>query len=111
MKILIVEPDEYFHEQFRRDLPAELFFARGLAKARGFLLTEKPDLVVTELLFPDGHAYDLFAELGGLPVIVFSKIGHLEDVQATLERGVAGYFLKGQDSVRDIHKLALALVP
>lgn len=111
MKILIVEPDEYYHSLFQNGLAdvAELIITKRAGEALDLFHQGPPDTVVTELLLEDGHAYELIPKLRPLPVIIYTKIGYLEDVQAGLNLGVSGYFLKGQDTVNDIKKLILAL--
>ena len=92
MRILIIEPDEYYHLQFTQTL-AEL----------------------GELLLPDGSGYEFLEEarqISGnkqLPIIIFSKVAHLEDIQESLNYGITGYFVKGQDSVNDVKKLLLTI--
>lgn len=109
MKILVVDPDEYYHAQYRQHLSeiAELVFARGVDEARERLQHE-PDMIVMELIFSDGHAYDILPDFKSIPAVVFARTGHLGDIEAVLNLGAAAYFVKGQDTVNDIKRLAMA---
>ncbi len=77
----------------------------------------RPDVLVMELLLPDHSGYEFLREirsqylLSELPVIIFSKIQNFEDIQQSLNLGVSGYFVKGQDPFRDVQKLLLSLKP
>ena len=110
-KILIVEPDEYYHQQFRDHVAdaAQLIFSKGLTNAFRMIEQQQFNLIVTELLFPDGHAYDLLSRIQDVPVIIYTKIGHMEDIEQSLNLGVSGYFVKGQDSINDVKQLILSL--
>jgi DNA-binding response OmpR family regulator len=117
MRILIIEPDEYYHLQFTQTLAelGEILFARRLTHGKKLLAEKSPDVVVMELLLPDGSGYEFLEEarqISGnkqLPIIIFSKVAHLEDIQESLNYGITGYFVKGQDSVNDVKKLLLTI--
>lgn len=113
MKILIIEPDEYYHRQFRDQVEdiAELFFSRDVAGAQDVIDAQPLDLVVSELIFPDGHAYELLPKIQHIPFIVYTKVSHLEDVRQSMNLGARAYFVKGQDTLSDIKKFALAFSP
>lgn len=109
MKILIIEPDEYYHTQFREIVGpfADMVFTRGAEEGLNAAAAGDFDFLITELLLADGHAYDLLPKLQRIPIIVYTRISHLEDVEACMDHGVTGYFLKGQDSINDIKRLLL----
>ena len=115
MKLLILDPDEYYHQQFARVLSDdfEMFSAKDSGGAKKLLAEKIPDVVVSELLLEDGPSFSLISALRSsgktMPVIVFSQIANLEDIQETLGMGVSGYFVKGRDTVSDVHQLLLTL--
>lgn len=114
MKILIVEPDEYYHDLFAKTLDfSDLHLARSAAAARAFLDKSIPDAVIMELLLPDEPGYAVLQELRRhplVPVIVFSNVSHVGDIEASMELGANAYFVKGVDSVNDVRKLLLNYV-
>lgn len=111
-KILIIEPDDYYHAQFQNHLAdiAELTVVKRAAAALAALqdTASRPDIVVMELLLEDGHAYDLMPKFRGIPIVIYTKISHLPDVQASLNLGAIAYFVKGQDTLNDIRRFVLA---
>lgn len=116
MKILFIEPDEYYHPHFKQhfeDLGEVVIFKNGAA-AKDFLKDAIPDALVMELLLGNLSGYDILdflqksGQITDLPVIIFSKLENLEDIKESLGRGVNGYFVKGKDTISDIKKLLLA---
>lgn len=113
MRILIIEPDEYYHSQFRDHIGqlAELEFSRSGESPLRMIEAGSFDLIIMELLLQDGHAYDLLPKIRNIPVVIYTKVSHVEDVQQCLNLGVNAYFVKGQDTINDIKKIVLAYNP
>lgn len=118
MRILFVEPDEYYHQTFAEDFGSigEVIIRKHGKGVRTVLEELAPDVVVMELLLPDGPpGFEVLAEISeyrrrrDLPVIVFSQIDHLEDVTESINSGVTAYFVKGRDTLNDVKKLVLSL--
>ncbi|OGE82955.1 MAG: hypothetical protein A2846_02245 [Candidatus Doudnabacteria bacterium RIFCSPHIGHO2_01_FULL_49_9] len=117
MKILLLEPDEYWTRQFTDRLGGqfELIIARDTADAKHLYEAESPDMVVGELLLADGSSYGFLENLralslnAALPIVIFSQVDSLQDIEATLALGVSGYFVKGRDRINDVHNLLLTL--
>lgn len=113
MRILLIEPDEYYHAQFANHLAdiAELAVASNLSDARELIAEMTPDVIVLELLLQDEPAYKLLEEMSqdrhSAPRIIFSKIYNPEDIRAAMNLGASGYFVKGRDTIHDIKKLLL----
>ena len=114
----MVEPDDYYQRLFRASLGqlVELQVLRRGREAEQSIQKSAPDALVMEMLLPDQSGYQLLQKIRkeperqSLPIIIFSRVGSLEDVEASFAYGVAGYFVKGQDSVHDVKKLILSLV-
>lgn len=117
MRILIAEPDEYYHSQFLEHLGSlgEIRISRDGGSLKKLIDNFQPDALITELVLGDLPAYSVLLALRNsptkysLPIIVFSKIEDLEDIQEALGLGVSGYFVKGKDTISDIRKLLLNL--
>lgn len=117
MRILLVEPDEYYHAHFSEAVApfGDLMIGRTAAEARTILRDFSPDALVMDLLLPDQSGYEFLQEIQELrerrtmPVIIFSRLTDLEDIQESLGYGVTGYFVKGQDSIQDVRNLLLNL--
>lgn len=119
MRILLLEPDEYYHAKFSETLGplGELTIATKTADVKKLLRESEADALIMELLLPDSAGYEFLQEIDDLrvarklPVIIFSRVDHLEDMSQSLNQGVAGYFVKGRDMISDIKKLLLTLEP
>ena len=117
MRILHIEPDEYYQHELAKHLDEQfdIITAADAYTADSLLASAAPDIVVSELLLADGPSYAFLEKLrkqqnnSALPIIIFSSIGELGDIEATLSLGVAGYFVKGKDQVNDVKKLLLSL--
>src|SRR3989338_8502019 len=109
MKILLVEPDEYYHSQFTThtsDL-GELAITSNAGEARELIAKINPDVIVLELLLSDGPAYKLLEEMNEdrrkfIPTIIFSKINNPEDIEAALNLGSNGCWLTFWSQTRQI---------
>ena len=117
MKILIIDPDEYYHRLLERELQhlGELIFMRSAKQAELAAAAAPPDLLITELFLEKENGYQVlqkFRKEQGphIPVIIFTKVDHLEDMQEALGLGVTGYFIKGQNTVDEIKNLILNYV-
>ena len=69
-----------------------------LAAARQLLVTQAPDVLLTDLGLPDGSGIDLIRETArahpGTDIMVISIFGDEEHVVACIEAGATGYVLK-----------------
>jgi len=119
MTILLIDPDEYYHQQFSNHMSRhfDITAVKDSGQAQKLLASECPDMVVMELLLADGASFTVLEELrkthgnSAVPVVIFSKIDNLEDIEHTLSLGVSGYFVKGRDTINDVHNLLLSLNP
>ncbi len=71
--------------------------AGSLAEAGG-ILGAPPDIVLVDLMLPDGPAYDLIAalrETGQCKIIVISVLGDERAVVSAFRAGAHGYLMKG----------------
>jgi len=71
--------------------------AGSLAEAQ-WMLAEPPDIVIIDLMLPDGAAFDLISqlsELGRTRIIVISVLGDERAVVSAFRAGAHGYLLKG----------------
>ena len=116
MRILFVEPDEYYHAHFREIFGkfGDILIAPDAQRAAAFLQSSPPDVLVTELLLPDVSGYEFLQDISEewqqnpFPVIIFSQITHVEDMAASLNIGISAYFTKGRDQLRDLEKAVLS---
>lgn len=98
--ILIVEDEESYQDALNIGLSVEGFVVVGamnIAEARELLVTAKPDLVLLDVMLPDGSGIDYCRELHDttrIPVIMVSARSSEVDVVLGLEIGAADYVTK-----------------
>ncbi len=98
--ILIVEDEESYQDALNVGLSVEGFVVVGatnIAEARTLLLTAKPDLVLLDVMLPDGSGIDYCRELHDtthIPVIMVTARTSEVDVVLGLEIGAADYVIK-----------------
>jgi two-component system response regulator RegX3 len=98
--ILIVEDEESYQDALSVGLSVEGFVVVGatnIAEARTILATSKPDLVLLDVMLPDGSGIDYCRELHDtthIPVIMVTARTSEVDVVLGLEIGAADYVTK-----------------
>ena len=98
--ILVVEDEESYQDALNVGLSVEGFVVVGatnIAEARALLLSSKPDLVLLDVMLPDGSGIDYCRELHDtthIPVIMVTARTSEVDVVLGLEIGAADYVTK-----------------
>ncbi len=98
--ILVVEDEESYQDALNVGLSVEGFVVVGatnIAEARAILATSKPDLVLLDVMLPDGSGIDYCRELHDtthIPVIMVTARTSEVDVVLGLEIGAADYVTK-----------------
>lgn len=75
----------------------EVAIAMNLAEARACLLAQMPDVVVLDIMLPDGSGLDFLRELrrkAALPVLMLTALGTTEDTVRGLDLGADDYLAK-----------------
>lgn len=115
MRILLVEDDQFFQKFYALKLTESGFTvdvasngSEGLTKAR----SEKPDLILLDLIMPVMDGFTVLEELGKdpilktVPVLVFSTLGQEQDVSRAKALGAKDYVNK---TFFDFEKLRLKI--
>jgi two-component system response regulator RegX3 len=98
--VLVVEDDESYREALSRGLTLEGFVvvdAADIKSAREKLRATTPDLVLLDVMLPDGSGVDFCQEIrrdAGTPVIMVSAKSEELDIVLGLEFGAADYVTK-----------------
>lgn len=109
-KILIIEDDQFLVDAYKTKLShienIKVTTARDGKEALDSINTDKPDVIILDLLTPN---LDGFGFLEGLrvqnikiPVLVASNLGSEEDIKKAMDLGAQGYFIKSNSSIQDI---------
>lgn len=111
MKILLAEDDKFisraYTDGFKR-AGLEVINAydgnETLEKAK----TEKPDLILLDLIMPEKNGFEALTdiktdpELKKIPVIVLSNLGQDSDIERAQELGAEDYMIKANFSMADV---------
>ena len=98
--VLVVEDEESYQEALKVGLTVEGFVvvsATTLSQARALIETTKPDLILLDVMLPDGSGLDLSREIcetKKIPVIMVSARTEELDIVLGLEIGAADYVTK-----------------
>lgn len=116
MNILFLDPDEYYQAQYQNKF-SDLGEIRIQGEGAGLmqiLASFTPEVVVCELLLSDTTIYALLEKLrevlmtrSNVKIIIFSRIGKIEDIEAAMEYGITNFLVKGQDTLSDLKNLLL----
>ena len=98
--ILVVEDEPSYQDALNVGLTVEGFVvvaAHSLAEARQLLMSSKPDLILLDVMLPDGSGVDFCREIhdsSTVPVIMVTARSSEVDVVLGLEIGAADYVTK-----------------
>jgi len=110
-KILIIEDEATLQRALLEFLEAEGFEAisatdgeRGIEIAK----TEKPDLVLLDIIIPKKDGYKVLSEIKkdpktkDIPVILLTNLESPEDIQRAFELGATTYLVKSNYKLEDV---------
>jgi len=110
-KILFIEDESALQKTFGEVLKQEGYeMISALDGETGLRLakSEKPDLILLDLILPKIHGFDVLKKLKGdketkdIPVIVLTNLEKIEDVDKALELGATTYLIKAQYSLEEV---------
>ena len=113
MKILLVEDDKFLRTVLEKRLSSEGFevlTAIDGDEALEKIITEKPDLILLDIILPKKGGFIVLEnikkdpELKQVPVLIISNLGQEEDIKKGLSLGAIEYFVKAKVSIDDIIK-------
>lgn len=102
-KLLLIEDNpriQIANKDMLELLDYEVAIAMNLAEARECLSTQMPDVVVLDIMLPDGSGLDFLQELRQnteLPVLMLTALGSNEDTVRGLSLGADDYLAKPYD--------------
>jgi PAS domain S-box-containing protein len=108
-RILLVEDEEAHADLIRRAFESlggmELTVAATLEEARGCLGKFSPDLVVADLMLPDGKGTELISSNENeshIPVVVMTSFGNETAAVEAMKAGALDYVVKSATTLADI---------
>jgi DNA-binding response OmpR family regulator len=113
MKILIVEDDKFLRLLLERKLKNESFevvAAEDGEEALEKIVTEKPDLILLDIILPKKSGFVVLEEINKdenlkrIPVFIISNLGQPEDIERGKNLGAKEYFVKAGLSLEELIK-------
>ncbi len=105
-KILIVEDDEFLRSLTAKRLEKENYNIAIAADGEQALVgveSEKPDLVLLDLLLPNVNGFEVLEKMNKkMPVIVFSNLGQKEDIEKAKKLGADDFLIKANFTLDDV---------
>ena len=110
-KIFIAEDDQFFSNAYRVKLTKDGFDVKLVADGQellNLLKTEKPDIIILDLLMPVKDGFETLKEiktdpsLKNIPVIIASNLGQKNDIDQGLSLGAVDYIIKSDLSLEDL---------
>ncbi|MFC1615020.1 response regulator transcription factor [Patescibacteria group bacterium] len=110
-KIVLVEDDKILSKVVYEELSDEGFEVSNAydgEEALKIIKSEKPDLILLDLVLPKKHGFDVLAQLKqspdtkDIPVIIITMLGSDEDIKKGIQLGADDYIVKAQHAVAEI---------
>ena len=105
-KVLIVEDDEFLRSLTAKRLEKEnyqIVIAADGEQALAMIGTEKPDLVLLDLLLPGVNGFEVLEKMQkSMPVVVFSNLGQREDIERAEKLGADDFLIKANFTLDDV---------
>lgn len=99
-KILFVEDDEFsvsFYGNELKNAGFELVTASDGMDALAKIKSEKPDLILLDLILPHKNGFEVLEELKGkksMPIVILSNLSQDSDIEKAKALGAVDYFIK-----------------
>ena len=109
--ILFIEDESALQKTFREILKQEGYeMTSALDGEVGLRLakTQKPDLILLDLILPRVHGFDVLKKLKedketrDIPIIVLTNLEGIGDIDKALELGATTYLVKAQYSLEEV---------
>lgn len=113
-KILIIEDDKFllklYSDKLRR-ADFEVFEALTGEEGLNKISTEKPDLIILDLILPRKSGFEILSELKidsktkDIPIIILTNLEQKSDIKRGLEMGAKSYLIKTDFSTNKLPQL------
>lgn len=109
-KILVVEDDGFLMKIYEIKLKQEghlVIKAVDGEQAVALTKSEKPDLILLDLILPKKSGFDVLDEIKAdpetkdIPVVILSNLGQEEDMKKGLDKGASSYIIKANSTIEE----------
>lgn len=120
IKIVICEDEEFVGRSYERRLKLEgyaVIRARNGKEGLALMRSEKPDLVLLDLMMPVKNGFEVLKEaqkdeeLKDIPVVVASNLGQKSDIEEAKRLGAVDFVVKSNLSLQELVKTLQQYLP
>jgi len=110
-KVLVAEDDKFLIKAYSAKLIKsgfETILAANGEEAIERTMSEKPDVILLDLVMPKKDGFEVLYELKNndqtkkIPVIILSNLGQEEDIKRGKELGAKDYLVKSNIAIQDV---------
>jgi len=109
-KILLAEDDQFICRAYKDGLSQagfEVIVASNGGEAVEKIKSEKPDLLLLDLIMPLKSGFEVMEEIkqnkiSDLPIMVLSNLSQESDIKKSEELGAVDYIVKSNATMRDV---------
>lgn len=110
-KILMIEDDHFLRKVYKDKLARvgfDFIEATNGIEGTNKIISEKPDLVLLDLILPKKNGFDVLIDLKrnpetkGIPVIILSNLGQELDIKRGFSLGAQDYLIKTDISLSEV---------
>ncbi len=110
-KILLAEDDKFIYRAYKDGLERagfEVVVTSGGRETLKKIRSEKPDLVLLDLIMPGKSGFEVLEELKmddelkNVPVVILSNLGQDSDVERGKDLGAVDYLIKTNFSMKEV---------
>jgi len=107
----MIDEDKFLRKVYRDKFSREGFeFLEATTGVEGLdkIISEKPDLVILDLILPGKTGFDVLieakmkTEIKDIPVIILSNLGQDSDVKRGMSLGAVDYLIKSEVSLSQV---------
>lgn len=107
-KILVIEDDKFLNKLYSDQLRREGFeVSMAISGDEGMskILSEKPDLIILDIVLPHKNGFDILSETKlhastkNIPVLILTNLGQDADIKTGMDLGAVGYLVKTDFSI------------
>lgn len=110
-KVLLAEDDKFISLAYKDGLKRsgfEVIHAENGKKALELAKSEKPDIIMLDVIMPEMNGFEVLEELKkdkdlkNIPVVVLSNLGQESDIKRGQELGATDYMIKSNFSLSEV---------
>jgi DNA-binding response OmpR family regulator len=111
IKVLVAEDDAFLSKAYSAKLKKEDFeviTAANGEEVMGKVKSEKPDIILLDIVMPKKNGFDVLYDLKqepstkNIPVVILSNLGQEEDIKRGKDLGADDYLIKSDIAINDV---------